>query len=137
VLWTSGGRLYGRAPAGLQDLIEVRGLDVVRVPRIAFAEVTVIVRLAAVAERIPDFHTENVLGIAIPTLDVAAFEASGRFAGASVKSWLFGIAANLVRGYARRERQTMSTEEHESSSRPPSSCLAFSGFASCPRRIQF
>jgi RNA polymerase sigma-70 factor, ECF subfamily len=36
---------------------------------------------------------------------VAAFEASGRFAGASVKSWLFGIAANLVRGYARRERR--------------------------------
>jgi RNA polymerase sigma-70 factor (ECF subfamily) len=36
---------------------------------------------------------------------VAAFEAAGRFAGASVKSWLFGIAANLVRGYARRERR--------------------------------
>ena len=36
---------------------------------------------------------------------VAAFEAAGRFAGASVKSWLFGIAANLVRSYARRERR--------------------------------
>jgi RNA polymerase sigma-70 factor (ECF subfamily) len=36
---------------------------------------------------------------------VAAFEAAGRFSGASVKSWLFGIAANLVRAYARRERR--------------------------------
>jgi RNA polymerase sigma-70 factor (ECF subfamily) len=36
---------------------------------------------------------------------VAAFEAAGRFTGPSVKSWLFGIAANLVRGYARRERR--------------------------------
>jgi serine kinase of HPr protein (carbohydrate metabolism regulator) len=76
VLWTSGGSLYGRAPAGLQDLIEVRGLDVVRVPRIEFAEVSVVVRLAAPAERIPAVHTEDVLGIAIPTLDVAPFEAS-------------------------------------------------------------
>lgn len=36
---------------------------------------------------------------------VAAFDAARRFAGASVKSWLFGIAANLVRGYARREQR--------------------------------
>jgi RNA polymerase sigma factor (sigma-70 family) len=36
---------------------------------------------------------------------VAAFEAAARFSGSSVKSWLFGIAANLVRGYARRERR--------------------------------
>lgn len=36
---------------------------------------------------------------------IAAYEASGRFVGTSVKSWLFGIAANLVRGSARRERR--------------------------------
>jgi RNA polymerase sigma-70 factor (ECF subfamily) len=36
---------------------------------------------------------------------VAAFESAGRFSGASVKSWLFGIAANLVRGYVRREQR--------------------------------
>jgi len=36
---------------------------------------------------------------------VAAFESAGRFCGTSVKSWLFGIAANLVRGYVRRERR--------------------------------
>jgi RNA polymerase sigma factor (sigma-70 family) len=36
---------------------------------------------------------------------VAAFAAAGRFCGPNVKSWLFGIAANLVRGYVRRERR--------------------------------
>src|SRR5262245_65893832 len=34
---------------------------------------------------------------------VAAFDAAARYRGALVKSWLYGIAANLVRGYARRE----------------------------------
>jgi RNA polymerase sigma factor (sigma-70 family) len=34
---------------------------------------------------------------------VAAFDAAARYRGAHVKSWLYGIAANLVRGYARRE----------------------------------
>jgi RNA polymerase sigma-70 factor (ECF subfamily) len=36
---------------------------------------------------------------------VAAFEAAHRFSGTSVKSWLFGIAANLIRGHTRRERR--------------------------------
>jgi serine kinase of HPr protein (carbohydrate metabolism regulator) len=76
VLWTSAGRLYGRAPASLRGLLEVRGLDVVTVPLVDFSEVVVIARLATPAARIPEFHTENVLGVLIPTLDVAPFEAS-------------------------------------------------------------
>lgn len=34
---------------------------------------------------------------------VAAFDGAARFRGAHVKGWLYGIAANLVRSYARRE----------------------------------
>jgi RNA polymerase sigma factor (sigma-70 family) len=34
---------------------------------------------------------------------VAAFDSAQRYRGAQVKSWLYGIAANLVRGYVRRE----------------------------------
>lgn len=34
---------------------------------------------------------------------LAAFDSAARFRGALVKSWLYGIAANLVRNYARRE----------------------------------
>lgn len=34
---------------------------------------------------------------------LAAFDAAGRFHGASARSWLFGIAAHQVASYARRE----------------------------------
>jgi RNA polymerase sigma-70 factor (ECF subfamily) len=34
---------------------------------------------------------------------VAAFQAAARFRGEHVRAWLFGIAANHVRGFARRE----------------------------------
>jgi len=34
---------------------------------------------------------------------LSAFQAAGRFRGEHVRGWLFGIAANLVRGYARTE----------------------------------
>lgn len=34
---------------------------------------------------------------------VEAFRASPRFRGGSVRAWLYGIAANMTRGYARRE----------------------------------
>src|SRR5262245_47692104 len=34
---------------------------------------------------------------------VRAFQAAGRFHGTSARSWLYGIAANIVREYARKE----------------------------------
>ena len=34
---------------------------------------------------------------------MAAYRAAASFRGGSVRGWLFGIAANLVRDYARRE----------------------------------
>ena len=74
VLWSVDGRLYGRAPASLHGLIEMRGVDVVRVAALEFAEVVMIARLVATTERMPDFHTENVLGVGIPTLDISPFE---------------------------------------------------------------
>ena len=76
MLWTSGGRLYGRAPDALRGLIEVRGLDVVRVEPVAFAEIVLIARLA-VPERLPDPACEVLLGVTTPRLDVAPFEATG------------------------------------------------------------
>ncbi len=36
---------------------------------------------------------------------VTAFQAAARFRGGSVRGWLYGIAANLVRTYARGERR--------------------------------
>ena len=34
---------------------------------------------------------------------LAAFESAGRFRDGNLRAWLYGIAANQVRGYARRE----------------------------------
>jgi len=75
LLWTAEGRLYGRAPDALGGLLEVRGVDVVRVPALAFCEVAGVVRLAT-AERIPDFTTETILGVAVPLLAAEPFELS-------------------------------------------------------------
>jgi serine kinase of HPr protein (carbohydrate metabolism regulator) len=74
LLWTSGGRLYGRAPDALHGLIEMRGLDVVRVEALAFAEVVLVARLGA-PERIPEPRFEDLLGVMTPRLEVTAFEA--------------------------------------------------------------
>jgi serine kinase of HPr protein (carbohydrate metabolism regulator) len=75
VLWTSGGRLYGRAPDSLHGLIEVRGLGVQRVAALPLAEVVLIAALET-PERLPESHTENVLGIPTPRLADAPFEES-------------------------------------------------------------
>ena len=75
VLWTVGRRLYGRAPQTLAGLIEVRGVDVIRIEPVPYSEVALVVRLGA-AERIPDPATETILGVAVPLLAADPFEHS-------------------------------------------------------------
>ena len=72
-LWTDGGRLFGRAPDALRGLLEVRGLDVVMVEPVAYAEIALIVR-AGTPERMPQAATETILGIAAPLLAVNLLE---------------------------------------------------------------
>ena len=67
VLWTSDGRLYGRAPESLSGLMEVRGLDVVRLTPLPFAEVTLVARLGR-AERMPDPAFADILGLQVPLI---------------------------------------------------------------------
>ena len=67
VLWTSGGRLFGRAPDALSGAIEVRGLDVIRQPAIAMSQVVLVVR-SGTAERIPQLQTLELLGLSVPLL---------------------------------------------------------------------
>lgn len=75
LVWTSAGRLYGRAPDALHGMIELRGVDVVSVAAISFAEIVLIARLGA-PERIPEPRVEDVLGVAVPLLDADPFEAT-------------------------------------------------------------
>ena len=75
VLWTVGRRLYGRAPDTLAGLMEVRGVDVVRIDPVPFSEVALVVRLGA-AERIAEPATETILGVVVPLLAADPFERS-------------------------------------------------------------
>ncbi|HEX7945880.1 MAG TPA: HPr kinase/phosphorylase [Phenylobacterium sp.] len=75
LLWTVEGRLFGRAPEPLAGLIEVRGVDVLKVEPVAFCEVALLVRLRP-AERIPDPATETILGVDVPLLAADPFEIS-------------------------------------------------------------
>ncbi|HEY8573628.1 HPr kinase/phosphorylase [Phenylobacterium sp.] len=75
VLWTSGGRLFGRAPDTLAGLLEVRGLDVVRLDPLPLCEVALVVRCAA-PERLPDPRTETILDVTLPAIDLDPREPS-------------------------------------------------------------
>jgi len=67
VLWTGGGRLWGRAPAALAGRLEIRGLDVVQVDSVPFCEVALVAE-AGTPERMPDPAHSDILGLRIPKL---------------------------------------------------------------------
>ena len=77
--WASGGRAWGRAPETLSGLMEVRGLDVVRLAALPFVEISLVARCGAAdgpAERIPDPQFAEVAGISAPRIDIDPREAS-------------------------------------------------------------
>lgn len=78
LLWTSGGRLFGRAPDTLSGLIEARGVGVRRQTAIPFAPVSMIAALhpADEIDRMPAPESESLLGINVPEIRLSAFEAS-------------------------------------------------------------
>jgi serine kinase of HPr protein (carbohydrate metabolism regulator) len=78
LLWTCGGRLFGRAPDSLAGLVEARGLGVVATSCRAFAEVRLIVRCvdSGAVERMPDAAAQILLGVELPLVELAAREAS-------------------------------------------------------------
>jgi HPr kinase/phosphorylase len=71
-------RVWVRAPAALTGLLEVRGIGILRVPALEEAPVALFVDLlpSAEIERLPEGRFEDVLGVTIPVITVAAFEAS-------------------------------------------------------------
>ena len=75
VLWPCEGRLFGRAPATLAGLMEVRGLDVVGELPLPFCEVALVLEPGA-PERIPDPEWAERLGIRLPRLTLPYREAS-------------------------------------------------------------
>jgi len=81
MLSRAGDTVMASAPASIAGLIEVRGLGIRRLARnqlLARAAVVLLVDLAAPAaiERLPEPNHEALLGIDLPVLKLAPFEAS-------------------------------------------------------------
>ena len=73
-----GGELWATAPGPLKDLLEVRGLGIVRMPALAEAPVALVIDLIGEkdVERCPDPQAESVLGVELPRLQLNAASAS-------------------------------------------------------------
>ena len=79
-LCREGDRLVVRAPATIAGLLEVRGVGVMRLDALAEAPVALVVDLVAAdrVERLPARQTEWILGLALPLIALAPFEASAQ-----------------------------------------------------------
>jgi serine kinase of HPr protein (carbohydrate metabolism regulator) len=75
ILWACDGRLFGRAPAPLAGLLEVRGVGVLRQPALPLSEVALVVE-AGTPERLPDGETVDRLGLRLPRLVLSYEQAS-------------------------------------------------------------
>lgn len=73
-----GDRLYASAPPALAGLIEVRGLGIVRLDAAPETELALAVRLlpAAEIERLPEPRRVEILGVALPQVEIDAAAAS-------------------------------------------------------------
>jgi serine kinase of HPr protein (carbohydrate metabolism regulator) len=73
-----GAALSVRAPATIAGLFEVRGLGILRLDALAEATVGLIADLVTAdrIDRLPPRGAETILGIAVPLIEIAPFEAS-------------------------------------------------------------
>jgi len=97
----AGERVMVRAPAEIAGLIEVRGIGILQVEPLAVAELAMCVDLIppAEVERLPEFRCEDVLGLAVPSIGLSAFEAS---AAAKLRFALRAFSAHSVPAIIRR-----------------------------------
>jgi len=75
VVWASAGRLFGRAPEALAGLMEVRGLDVVRLEPLPLSEIVLVARTGE-PERLPDPQEVEIAGVSLPTITIDPFPLS-------------------------------------------------------------
>ena len=77
-LWREGDAILVRAPEPIAGLIEVRGIGIMQRRGAAEAPLALIADLVAPqhVERLPEPRSETILGLAIPLIALAPFEAS-------------------------------------------------------------
>jgi HPr kinase/phosphorylase len=73
-----GDAIAVRAPASIAGLIEIRGIGILRLGAMAQATLALIAELVPPEglERLPERRSEAILGIQVPVVAVAPFEAS-------------------------------------------------------------
>lgn len=75
LVWACDGALYGRAPAALANLIEVRGLGICAEPALPFSRIVLAARCEPV-ERLPDLAFAAYAGLSIPVVSMHPLEPS-------------------------------------------------------------
>lgn len=77
-LWRDGEAILVGAPPTIAGLIEARGIGIMRLDAIASARLYLIADLVSPdrIERLPEPRNETILGIAVPAIQIAPFEAS-------------------------------------------------------------
>ena len=78
LVFLSGGRVFGRAPAPLRGRLEIRGLGILPTACLDVAEIGLIVRLVppATVARLPKPGSDQLLGVAICVLELSPLESS-------------------------------------------------------------
>lgn len=78
VLRRVGGRLVASAPEAIAGLCEIRGIGILRIGSVSEAPVALIADLVLPDQiaRLPEQRTETILGVSVPAISVAPFEAS-------------------------------------------------------------
>jgi HPr kinase/phosphorylase len=78
VLSRRGDAIVVTAPARISGLMEVRGIGIMRVEALAEAPVVLIADLvpSELIDRLPERRRETILGLSLPVIAVAPFEAS-------------------------------------------------------------
>lgn len=80
LVWSSGGKVFGRAPAALSGLVEARGLGVLSHSALPLAEAALVVvcepEEVAVERMPPHDERQEIAGLELPLIRVHAFEAS-------------------------------------------------------------
>jgi HPr kinase/phosphorylase len=90
-----GDAIIARAPSAIAGLIEVRGVGILRVDMLAEAPLGLVADLVApeLIDRLPPLTTDRLLGLDLPRISVAPFEAS---AAAKVSLALRAFAGDRV-----------------------------------------
>ena len=97
----AGEHVLITAPAEIAGLMEVRGVGILRIERLAEAALAMCVDLvpSAEVERLPEIRCEDVLGVAVPSVPLSPFEAS---AAAKLRFALRAFSDDSVLAIIRR-----------------------------------